>query len=76
MEKNVSGMSGVGAKQGLVSQASIELNTDKSDPVAATTNTTSTTAPTTTATAMIPLYYELRIKLKEGRNLAIRDIGG
>lgn len=35
-----------------------------------------TTSVETPKPPLIPLYYELNIRLKEGRNLAVRDIGG
>lgn len=62
-----------------VTAATVETNLDAVTTItSATIPPVSTTAATTvaTATSPVPVYYELKIRLKEGRNLAIRDIGG
>ena len=67
-------------KEDSVTAATVETNLDAVTTITNATIPPVSTAATTVATAAtsspVPVYYELKIRLKEGRNLAIRDIGG
>ncbi len=52
------------------------VDTESNSVQAINNNNINNTVDNIKANSQIPVYYELRIKLKEGKNLAIRDFGG